>query len=86
MASFSAWQRSIEGRMRLGMAKVGTRITERGAFARDGGRLLFRRELGGRWHVDGPAKDSLTLGRPGCLEGTLIDASTVAIEHFALAV
>ena len=68
--------------MRLGMAKVGTRIDERGTLARKGGRLLFRRELGGRWHVDGPAKDSLTLGRPGRLVGILIDASTVAIEHF----
>ena len=68
--------------MRLGMAKVGTRIDERGTLAREGGQLLFRRELGGRWHIEGLAKDRLSLGHPGRLVGTVIDASTVAIEHF----
>ena len=68
--------------MRLGMAKVGTRIGERGTFAREGGRLLFRRELGRRWHIDGLAKDRLSLGHPGRSVGTVIDASTVAIERF----
>ena len=68
--------------MRLGMAKGGTRIDERGTLAREVGRLLFRRELGGRRFIDGLAKDGLSLGHAGRLVGTVIDASTVAIAQF----
>lgn len=64
------------------MAKVGTRIDERGSLAREGGRLLFRRELGGRWHIDGSPKDMLSLGIAGRLVGTVIGDSMVAIEQF----
>lgn len=64
------------------MAKIGTRIDERGTLASESGRLLFRRELGGRWHIDGLPADRLSLGSSGRLIGTVIDASTVAIEHF----
>ena len=63
--------------MRLGMAKVGTQIDERGTLAREGGQLLFRRELGGRRRIDGSPQDRLSLGRPGRLVGAIIDASTV---------
>ena len=68
--------------MRLGMAKVGTQIDERRTLAREGGQLLFCRELGGRRRIDGSPQDRLSLGRAGRLVGTVIDASTVANEHF----
>ena len=64
------------------MAKVGTRIDERGSLAREGGRLLFRRELGGRWQIDGSPKDRLSLGISGRLVGTVIGDTIVSIEHF----
>jgi hypothetical protein len=72
----------IEARMRLAMPKVGARIDERGTLACEGERMLFRREVGGRWQIDGSTEDRLSLGRSGRLVGTLVDASTVAIEHF----
>ena len=68
--------------MRSAMTKVGSRIDERGSHAREGGRLLFRRELGGRWHIDGSPKDRLSLGISGRLVGTVIGDSLVAMEQF----
>ena len=44
--------------------------------------MLFRRELGGRWHIDGSPKDRLSLGISGRLVGTVIGDSMVAIEQF----
>lgn len=86
MVSFSAWQTPIEGLMHLGMARVGARIDERGTFAREGGRLLFRRELGGRWHIDRLPQDTLSHGRPGRLVGSEISDGTLAFERFTLEV
>ena len=69
------------------MAKVGTRIDESGTLVREGDRLLFRRELGGRWHLDDDAPERiLILGRPGRLIGTVISEGTVALERFTLEV
>ena len=82
MASFSTWWKLIDRRMRSAMTKVGSRIDERGSLAREGRRLLFRRELGGRLHIDGSQKDRLSLGISGRLVGTVIGDSMVAIEQF----
>ena len=53
-------------------AKVGTRIDESGTLVREGGPLLFRRELGGRWHIDGFPRGRLSLVHPGRLIVTVV--------------
>lgn len=64
------------------MTRIGTRIDESGTLAHAGDRLLFRRELGGRWNIEGWPKAEKQLGQPGRLVGTVIDNETVAIERF----
>ena len=64
------------------MARIGTRIEESGTLVHAGNGLLFRRELGGRWNIEGWPKAELELGKPGRLVGTVIDDETVAIERF----
>lgn len=65
------------------MAKIGTRVDERGVLANDKGRLIVRRESGGRWQVDACPVSDLVLGTPGRMVGTIVAANTVAIERFA---
>ena len=69
-------------RQSAAMARIGTRIDEGGILVRAGDRLLFRREAGGRWNIEGWPKAEIRLGRPGRLIGTVIDDDTVAIERF----
>lgn len=64
------------------MAKVGSRIEESGMLVRDRGRLVFRREQGGRWNLEDWPKSEVTLGQLGRLTGYVIDDKTVAIERF----
>lgn len=64
------------------MAKIGTRIDESGMLVQAGDQLVFRRELGGRWMIDGTPAAHQVLGQRGRLIGTLVDAETVTIERF----
>ena len=66
------------------MERIGTRIDESGTLVHEGDRLLFRREVGGRWTIEGWPKDELSFGQPGRLIGTLVDEGTVAIERFVI--
>ena len=58
--------------VRPAMAKVGTRIDESGTLLGEGGLLLFRRELGGRWHIDGFPRGRLSRVHPGRLIVTVV--------------
>ena len=64
------------------MATIVTRIDELGMIVSDGGKLLFRRESGGRLDVEGCPVTELVLGQPGRLIGTIVAPATVAIERF----
>lgn len=50
----------------------------------EGDQLLFRREQGGRWNVEGRSDAELALGQLGTLTGYLIDKTTVVIERFVI--
>ena len=66
------------------MVKVGSRIEESGTLVRSDGQLLFRREQGGRWNIEGWPKSEVHLGQLGRLSGYLVSDTTVAIERFVL--
>ena len=64
------------------MAKVGTRIEENGILVREGGQLLVRRELGGRWAIDFDPAVDLEIGMPGRIVGTIVAKGVLALERF----
>lgn len=65
------------------MARIGSKIDERGIIVRDGERIIFRRESGGRWALEAVGIDLAQLSRVIKLRGVVVDEGLIAIEAIA---
>ena len=64
------------------MSKLGSIIETGGKLVREGDRLIFRANSGGRWFVEPERIEEVHIGCRGELRGVVVGTDQLAVERF----